>query len=161
VFKRVLRYRFWKYYFLPFLNTRRYQIENHTNWKTLFKTSGGAVLLLWANTFFPFGMNRQKRILEWDISPLQLLSPLWQNKIRVKIIPKTESCLERQRRMSYGVEAFVFAEDSNSLSIHLWLGLKFTWKHISHIIYKRDMIKGILMSYACKISKEIPRIKNI
>jgi hypothetical protein len=25
---------------------------------------GGAVLLLWANTFSPFGMNRQKRILE-------------------------------------------------------------------------------------------------
>ena len=29
------------------------------------------------------------------------------------------------------------------------------------IAYKRDMIKGILMSYACKTSKEIPRIKNI
>jgi hypothetical protein len=25
---------------------------------------GGAVLLLWANTFSPFGMNRQKQILE-------------------------------------------------------------------------------------------------
>jgi hypothetical protein len=33
--------------------------------------------------------------------------------------PKTESCAERRRRMSYGVEAFVFAEDSNFLSIHL------------------------------------------
>jgi hypothetical protein len=32
--------------------------------KTLFKISGGAVLLLWANTFSPFGMNRQKRIFE-------------------------------------------------------------------------------------------------
>jgi hypothetical protein len=60
-----------------------------------------------------------------------------------------------------GVEAFVSAEDSNSLSIHLWLGLKYTWKHISHSIYKRDMIKGIWMSYVCKTSKEIPRIKNI
>ena len=28
--------------------------------------------------------------------------------------PKMESGLERRRRMSYGVEAFVFAEDSNS-----------------------------------------------
>jgi hypothetical protein len=37
-----------------------------------------------------------------------LLSPL-----------KMESCVERQRRMSYEVEAFVFAEDSNSLSIFL------------------------------------------
>jgi hypothetical protein len=60
-----------------------------------------------------------------------------------------------------GVEAFVFAEDSNSLSIYLWLGLKYTWKHISHNIYKRDMIKGILISYVCKLAKEIPRIKNI
>jgi hypothetical protein len=33
--------------------------------------------------------------------------------------PKIESCLERRQRMSYGVEAFVFAEDSDSLSIHL------------------------------------------
>jgi hypothetical protein len=30
----------------------------------LLKMGGGAVLLLWANTFSPFGMNRQKRILE-------------------------------------------------------------------------------------------------
>jgi hypothetical protein len=28
------------------------------------KIGGGVVLLLWANTFSPFGMNRQKRILE-------------------------------------------------------------------------------------------------
>ena len=27
--------------------------------------------------------------------------------------------------------------------------------------YKRDMIKGILMSYVCKSTKEVPRIKNI
>jgi hypothetical protein len=33
-------------------------------WKSLvLKLGGGAVLLLWANTFSPFGMNRQKRIL--------------------------------------------------------------------------------------------------
>jgi hypothetical protein len=29
------------------------------------------------------------------------------------------------------------------------------------IAYERDMIKGTLMSYVCKTSKEIPRIKNI
>jgi hypothetical protein len=51
--------------------------------------------------------------------------------------PKMESGLERRRRMSYGVEAFVFAEDSNSLSIYLWLDLKFSWKHISHSTWKR------------------------
>jgi hypothetical protein len=28
---------------------------------------GGAILLLWANTFSPFGMNRQKRILVSEI----------------------------------------------------------------------------------------------
>jgi hypothetical protein len=33
--------------------------------------------------------------------------------------PKMESCAERRRGMSYGVEVFVFAEDSNSLSIYL------------------------------------------
>jgi hypothetical protein len=29
------------------------------------------------------------------------------------------------------------------------------------IAYKRDMIKGIQMSYVCKLAKEISRIKNI
>jgi hypothetical protein len=33
-----------------------------TSLKT-FKIGGGAVCLLWANTFSPFGMNRQKWIL--------------------------------------------------------------------------------------------------
>jgi hypothetical protein len=29
----------------------------------IFEIGGGVVLLLWANTFSPFGMNRQKWIL--------------------------------------------------------------------------------------------------
>jgi hypothetical protein len=33
----------------------------------IFEIGGGAVLLLWANTFSPFGMNRQKRILLSEI----------------------------------------------------------------------------------------------
>jgi hypothetical protein len=33
------------------------------------KIDGGAVLLLWANTFSPFGMNRQKQMLELNIIP--------------------------------------------------------------------------------------------
>jgi hypothetical protein len=50
------------------LSKIRYQLEKH-HLKNLFlteilKIGGGAVLLLWANTFSPFGMNRQKRILE-------------------------------------------------------------------------------------------------
>jgi hypothetical protein len=40
----------------------------NTNLKDyIFKIGGGAVLLLWANTFSPFGMNRQKRILVSEI----------------------------------------------------------------------------------------------
>jgi hypothetical protein len=60
-----------------------------------------------------------------------------------------------------GVEwkPFVFTEDSFSLSIYdlVWNILENTLA----IAYKRDMIKGILMSYVCKTSKEFPRIKNI
>jgi hypothetical protein len=46
----------------------RYQLKN-SSFQNLFltqilKIGGGAVLLLWANTFPPFGMNRQKQILE-------------------------------------------------------------------------------------------------
>jgi hypothetical protein len=40
----------------------------NTNLKDyIFEIGGGAVLLLWANTFSPFGMNRQKRILMSEI----------------------------------------------------------------------------------------------
>jgi hypothetical protein len=57
--------------------------------------------------------------------------------------PKMESCPEQRRRMSYGVEAFVFAEDSNSLS-----NIPMTWFEIELektlvIAFERDMIKGI------------------
>jgi hypothetical protein len=60
------------------LSKIRYQLKTHHG-KSPFEKSflnsnfenwwwcgpgGGAVLLLWANTFSPFGMNRQKRILE-------------------------------------------------------------------------------------------------
>jgi hypothetical protein len=43
-----------------------YQLKN-SSFQNLFLTSilkigGGAVLLLWANTFSPLGMTRQKRI---------------------------------------------------------------------------------------------------
>jgi hypothetical protein len=34
-------------------------------------------------------------------------------------------------------------------------------KYILVIAYERDMIKGIQMSYVCKLAKEIARIKNI
>jgi hypothetical protein len=45
-----------------------YQLKN-SSFQDLFltqilKIGGGEVLLLWVHTFSPFGMNRQKRILE-------------------------------------------------------------------------------------------------
>jgi hypothetical protein len=43
----------------------RYQFENHE----FLKLGGGAVLLLWANTFSPFGMNGQKQILRVKYKP--------------------------------------------------------------------------------------------
>jgi hypothetical protein len=76
------------------------------------------VLFLWANTLSPFCINRQKTE---TLEPLELLSPPMVNNIRVKIIQKLESGVERRRRMNNrwsGVEAFVFAEDTNSLSIY-------------------------------------------
>ena len=49
----------------------RYQLKKsflNSNLKDyIFEIGGGAVLLLWANTFSPFGMNRQKRILMSEI----------------------------------------------------------------------------------------------
>jgi hypothetical protein len=40
----------------------------NTNFKDyIFEIGGGAVLLLWDNTFSPFSMNRQKRILVSEI----------------------------------------------------------------------------------------------
>ena len=72
MFKRVLDINFEK---------GLYQFENSIKNKTLiekpsFNTNlkdcileigGGAVLLLWANAFSPFSMNRQKRILVSEI----------------------------------------------------------------------------------------------
>jgi hypothetical protein len=52
----------------------RYQFENLKNTSLIqierlqiFEIGGGAVLLLWANTFSPFGMNRRKWILVSEI----------------------------------------------------------------------------------------------
>jgi hypothetical protein len=59
-----------------------------------------------------------------------------------------------------GVEAFVFPKTP----IPFQYTYDLVWNLLENtlvIAYKRDMIKGILMSYVCKTSKEIPRIKNI
>ena len=111
---------FLKYYFLPLLNIIGYQLIKYFgntkfwNWWWCGPFAlGSCSLPLW-----------HKSPKTESLEPSQTtFSPL-ANKIWVKIIPKTERCSEWRRRMSYGVEAFVFAEDSNSLSIYLWLGLK-------------------------------------
>jgi hypothetical protein len=38
----------------------------------IFEIGGGAVLLLWANTFSPFDMNRQKRIFVSEMEALPI-----------------------------------------------------------------------------------------
>jgi hypothetical protein len=85
------------------------------------KLGGGAVLLLWANTFSPFGMNRQKRILGVKYKHFQLLSLTLANKKMSEDYTKVGELLGATAKdeLWSGVEAFVFAEDSNSLSIYL------------------------------------------
>jgi hypothetical protein len=119
---------FLKYYFLPLLNTIRYQFEIYQlkiRWWCGPFALGSYSLPLW----------HESPKME-SLEPLKYFLPLLVINKWVKIVPKTKSfCFElsqkkmerraeQWRRMSYGVEAFVFAEDSNSLSIHLWLGLK-------------------------------------
>jgi hypothetical protein len=66
------RYKFWKglYQFESSIKNK-IPIKKpsfNTNLKDyMFEIGGGAVLLFWANTFSPFGMNRQKRILVSEI----------------------------------------------------------------------------------------------
>jgi hypothetical protein len=79
------RYQFLKVV-IPIWNMSKIGYQLKTSLKT-FEIGGGAVLLLWANTFSPFGMNHQKRILcKWNMSPLKF-SPLWQTIYEWKIIP--------------------------------------------------------------------------
>jgi hypothetical protein len=58
-------------YQIEIISQIRYQFEKHFfKYKLkdkIFEIGGGAVLLLWANTFSPFGMNRQKQILVSEI----------------------------------------------------------------------------------------------
>jgi hypothetical protein len=68
----------------------RYQFENISlkpKWKTKFEIGGGAVLLLWANTFLPLWHESPKTdTYEWNISPFTFSPPV-ANNIWVKIIP--------------------------------------------------------------------------
>jgi hypothetical protein len=131
----------------------------------MLKIGGGAVLLLWANTFSPFGMNRQKRILEWNISPfVTIFFPFGEQNMSKDYTKDGEwCCSKRRRRMSNLMEwsGSLCLRRRLQFPFNLWLGFEIHLKNTLVIAYKRDMIKGILMSYVCKISKEITRIKNI
>jgi hypothetical protein len=59
VFKRVLIYHV-EILLSPPFEHNRIPIEKYSTLK-VFEIGGGAVLLLWALTSSPFGMNRQKR----------------------------------------------------------------------------------------------------
>jgi hypothetical protein len=76
------------------------------SWKSLvLKLGGGAVLLLWANTFSPFGMNRQKRILWVKYKPLvKLLYPLWQIKHEWRLYQRWRVARSDGEGWVYGVE---------------------------------------------------------
>jgi hypothetical protein len=100
-------------------------------WKSFLKLGGGAVLLLWANTFSPFGMNRKNGYFEWNISPfMNYFLPLWQTN------NMSEDYTKRRRDARSDDEGWVmewsgslvFAQDSFSLSIYdlAWNGLEET-----------------------------------
>jgi hypothetical protein len=134
VFKRVLRYWFWKYYSLPFLNTRRYQIENHTNWEILFKIRwwcgpfalGSCSLPLW-----------HKSPKTESLEPLLLLSPLWKIIYEWRLYQCWRNGSERRRRMSYGAEWKPLSSPKTPIPFQYTYDLKFTWRHISHSTWKR------------------------
>jgi hypothetical protein len=110
----------------------------------IFEIGGGAALLLWANTFSPFGMNRQNGYLWVKYEPFFKLSPPLANNIWVKDYTKVESDAEWRRSVNNMMEwsgSLVFAEDSISLSIYdlSWNILENSWV----IAHERDMIKGI------------------
>jgi hypothetical protein len=136
---------------LPLLNTIRYQFEIYQLKILSFKIRwwcgpfalGSCSLPLW-----------QKSPKTESLEPFEItFSPL-ANKMWVKIIPKTESCSERRRRMSYGVEWKPLSSPKTplSLSIHLWLGLRYTWKHISHSIYDQRYTYELCVQFSKKNS---------
>jgi hypothetical protein len=137
---------FLKYYFLPLLNTIGYQLKIfNTKFLKLVVVQSFCFGLLLSPPLAWIAKNGIIRALEVRSSPLVI--DKW-----VKIIPKTKSdllalgsyslpkvlffdahaCLPREWRVAWSDgegwvtewKPFVFAEDSNSLSIHLWLGLK-------------------------------------
>jgi hypothetical protein len=64
--------------------------------------------------------------------------------------------------MSYGVEWKPVSSPKTPIPFQYTYDL--VWSLLENILviaHERDIIKGILMSYMCKTSKEIPRIKNI
>ena len=73
-----------------------------------------------------------------------------------------ESDAERRRRMSSRVEWKPLSSPKTPIPFQYTYDLVCNRLENTLVIaYKRDMIKGIQMSYVCKLAKEISRIKNI
>jgi hypothetical protein len=130
--------------------------------KLFLKLGGGAVLLLWANTFSPFGMNRRKRILWVKYKPLLLLCPLWQIKHMSEDYTNVGEMAWSDGK-GWVTEWKPFSSPKTPIPFQLYTYDLF-WNSLENtlvIAHERDMIKGIWMSYVCKSTKEVPRIKNI
>jgi hypothetical protein len=103
-----------------------------------------------------------------SLEPLELLSrPLVINKC-VRIIPKTKSFSPQRWRVARSDGEGWVTEWKPLSSPKTPIPFQYTydlgWHRLEDtlvIAYERDMIKGIWMSYVCKSTKEVPRIKNI
>jgi hypothetical protein len=104
----------------------------------IFEIGGGAVLLLWANTFSPLAWIAKYEYLWVKYKPFEF-SPSLANKIWVKDYTKVKSDAECRQKINIMMEwsgSLFFAKDSISLSIYdlSWNTLE---NHISHSKWKR------------------------
>ena len=143
MFKRVLDNNFEEV--IPIWNSiKKYDTNEKPSFNTnlkdyIFEIGGGAVLLLWANTFSPLAWIAKNGYLWVKYKPFFKLSPPLVNNIGVKIIPNWRAVWSDGEgwiiRWS-GVEAFCLCRGLH-FPFNLWLSIICTWKHISHSIWKR------------------------
>jgi hypothetical protein len=138
VFKRVLRYQFLKGYILPLFEYNKISIEKFIILKPFWKWVVVRSFCFGLILSPPLAWIAKNGYFEWNISPCTTFSPFGEHNMSEDYTKAGELLRAMAKNELWSeVEAFVFAEDSNSLSIHLWLGLKYTWEHISHSTWKR------------------------
>jgi hypothetical protein len=167
VFKRVLDINFERSYTnLKILSKIRYQL------KTLL------LIQIWNTSFlklvvvrsFCFGLIlspplawiAKNRYLWVKYKPFFKLSPPLVNDVGVKIIPNwraMRSVSEGWIIRWSGVEALSSPKTPFPFQSMTWYEIYLTNTLV--IAHERDMIKGIWMSYVCKESIKVPRIKNV